>query len=79
MRPTLDIDDDVLLAAKERAARERVSIGAVVSSLARQALTAGTARPARKRAGAGRFAFMPRRDEIVTLEKVRGLLDDEAD
>lgn len=39
MRTTLNIADDVLLAAKERARRERRSIGDVLSDLARQALT----------------------------------------
>lgn len=38
MRTTLSIDDDVLLAAKERAERERRTVGAVLSDLARQAL-----------------------------------------
>jgi hypothetical protein len=38
MRTTLDIDDDILLAAKERATRERKSLGAVVSARAREAL-----------------------------------------
>ena len=40
MRTTLDIADDVLAAAKERARREHKSIGQVVSELVRQALTA---------------------------------------
>jgi hypothetical protein len=40
MRTTLDIADDVLAAAKERARREHKSMGQVVSELARQALTA---------------------------------------
>ncbi len=39
MRTTLSLDDDVLLAVKERAERERRSVGAVLSDLARQALT----------------------------------------
>lgn len=39
MRTTLSVDDDVLLAVKERARRERRSAGAVLSDLARQALT----------------------------------------
>ena len=39
MRTTLDIDDDVLAAAKELARRERSSAGNVLSRLARQALT----------------------------------------
>ena len=39
MRTTLAIDDDVLLAVRERARRERRSVGDVISDLARQALT----------------------------------------
>ena len=38
MRTTLAIDDDVLAAARELAARQRKSVGEVLSSLARQAL-----------------------------------------
>ncbi len=37
MRTTLDIADDVLFAAKELAQREKKSVGAVISELARQA------------------------------------------
>lgn len=39
MRTTLTVDDDVLLAVKERARRERRTVGKVLSDLARQALT----------------------------------------
>lgn len=42
MRTTLDIEDDVLQAAKELARRERVSAGHIVSRLLRIALS-GTA------------------------------------
>jgi len=38
MRTTLSIDDDVLSAARGLAARDRLSLGEVISSLARQAL-----------------------------------------
>lgn len=84
MRTTLDIDDDVLAAAREHAARERRSLGAVLSDLAREALrrpagtpgatgaVGGTGRPA-----GGRFAVLPQRDEVVTLEHVRQLQDAE--
>ncbi len=41
MRTTLSIDDDVLLAAKARAERERRSVGEVVSELARRGLSPG--------------------------------------
>ena len=39
MRTTLDIDDDVLQAAKEQARRENKPVGQVISELARAALT----------------------------------------
>jgi len=39
MRTTLDIDDDILAAAKEMARRQCVSAGQVVSRLLRQAMT----------------------------------------
>lgn len=39
MRTTLAIDDDVLSAAKEMALNEKKSVGEVISSLARRALS----------------------------------------
>ncbi len=42
MRTTLSIDDDVLLAAKALAARQRKSVGEVISVLARRALQPNT-------------------------------------
>ena len=39
MRTTLDIDDDVLAAAKELAHSQKTTAGRVISNLARQALT----------------------------------------
>ena len=44
MRTTLQLDDDVLAAARVLARQQRTSLGAVISELARQALVA----PARK-------------------------------
>lgn len=44
MRTTLVIDDDVLSAAKELAAMEKKSVGEVISSLARRALSPGEAK-----------------------------------
>lgn len=40
MRTTLDIDDDVLAAAKELARRERTTTGKLVSDVMREALQA---------------------------------------
>ena len=43
MRTTLDIDDDVLAAAKQRAAEEKTTAGKVISNLVRQTLTRAAA------------------------------------
>ena len=69
MRTTLDIDDDVLMAAKERARRERRSTGAVLSELARQALNTGV-----EGSAAGEYGFrpLPSRGGVVT----NALIDD---
>jgi hypothetical protein len=78
MRTTLDLDDDVLIAAKAHAAREKRSLGSVISELAREALQRPAA-PAGKARGvrAGRFAVLPARKEVVTAEHVRRLMDAE--
>ena len=47
MRTTLDIDDDVLQAAKELASAHRVTAGQMLSELARRALTPAPARQVR--------------------------------
>jgi hypothetical protein len=39
VRTTVDIEDDVLQAARAIAARDRISIGRVISTLAREALS----------------------------------------
>ena len=48
MRTTLDIEDDVLAAAKEMASRQRLSAGQLISLLLREAMS-GTQRAARRR------------------------------
>ena len=39
MRTTLDIEEDVLLAVKEIARQRRITVGKVMSNLARESLT----------------------------------------
>lgn len=46
MRTTIDLDYDTLVAAKEVARMENVSLGKVISRLVRQALTGGAAQQA---------------------------------
>ena len=66
MRTTLAIDDDVLVAVRERARREGRTAGDVLSDLARQALT-GAHRPAVDLATARHgFSPLPRRGPAVS-------------
>ncbi len=80
MRTTLDIDDDVLLAAKELARREGATAGQVVSRLARLALNASSREPA-AREPATRYGIkpFPKRGGIVTNELIDRLRADEPD
>ena len=75
MRTTVDVDDDVLLAVKERARRERRSAGAVLSELARAGLT-GQTLPV---AAGSRHGFhpLPRRGALVTNAVIDALVEDE--
>jgi len=74
MRTTLSIEDDVLAAAKELAAREGKSVGEVISSLARQALRPkNTAK--RTRNGVPLLPLRPG-SKRVTLEMVNQLRDE---
>jgi negative regulator of replication initiation len=77
MRTTLMIDDDILDAARELAARQNRSIGEAVSELARRAL-----RPAASdTATPSGVPLLPVRADArpVTLEMVNWLRDDPAE
>ncbi len=78
MRTTLDIADDVLQAAKERARREKKSAGQVISELARSALTAAPDAVS-KRSPKECFGFrpFPKRGGIVTNELIDALREDD--
>ena len=73
MRTTLDLDDDVVAAARELAAEERRSLGAVISRLARRGLA-----PARIDAGGDLPVIrVPAGTPPITPGMVRRALDDE--
>lgn len=78
MRTTLDIADDVLQAAKERARREGTTAGEVISALARSALlatsTPGVAEPASHYG----FRPFPARGTVITNELIDRLRDEDA-
>jgi hypothetical protein len=76
MRTTLAIDDDVLAAARGMAARQRISVGAAISTLARQALQrSSVAGSSSMRNG---IPLLPLRPDAtpVTPELVNQLRDD---
>jgi hypothetical protein len=77
MRTTLDIEDDILQAAKELASREGGTAGQVISQLARRGLAAASTRPQKHVATRGGVPLLPSRGEVVTLEHVRHLSDKE--
>lgn len=79
MRTTLDIDDDVLQAAKEIARRTHRTAGEVVSALARTALTTLPAGGgAEEPSAAYGFRPFPRRGGLVTNERIDRLREDDA-
>jgi hypothetical protein len=73
MRTTLDLEEDVLLAAKEIAKQRGNTIGQVLSDLARQALTRRT--PVSTKHTLPLFPVQPGAG-VVTLELVNRLRDE---
>ena len=73
MRTTLDIDDDLLIAARELAARQRRSCGEVVSMLLRKSLAPELS--TNQRNGISLFPRQPDAG-VVTLEHVNALRDE---
>jgi hypothetical protein len=84
VRTTLDLDEDILYAAKQLAQQQRKSIGQVVSELVREAFSAKLAGPENQAPAAfceplhqyGIF-LLPNRGAIVSNELVNKLRDDE--
>ena len=79
MRTTLTLAEDAFLVAKHVAQSEKLSLGDAVSELVRagagaRARAGGSAAQAPLR---GRFAMLPARDEVITVEQVRELMDRE--
>jgi len=79
MRTTLNIAEDALLAARHLAQRERMPLGDAVSELVRRGATAGGSPPAARESAPlrGRFALLALRDEVITPQHVRELMERE--
>jgi hypothetical protein len=74
MRTTLDLDEDVLLAAKELATRRGTTAGRVVSDLVRAALR--PSRRVRLRHGVPLLPPLPDGSPAVTMKLVNRLRDE---
>ena len=78
MRTTINLAEDALIAARNIAQRERLSLGDAVSELIRRGTAAGSSvvqhdQPKPR----GRFALLAARDEVLTPQHVRELMERE--
>ena len=78
MRTTVNLADDAFIAARNIAQRDRVSLGEAVPELIRRGLAAapqlaGPNQPVLR----GRFALLPARDEVITPQHIRALMERE--
>lgn len=79
MRTTLDIDNDVLLAVKERARKEKKSIGRVISNIVRESLTGhrSSQDESEKFIHKNGLRLLAPRGEVITLEHVQKIMEEE--
>lgn len=77
MRTTLDIEEDVLQAAKELAQREGSTAGHVLSVLARRGLKFPDRAVKKSQRIRGGVPLLQSRGEVVTIDRVRKLMDQE--
>lgn len=77
MRTTLDLDPDVLQAAKEIAQKERTTAGQIISKLVRQALVGSKPHSEDVFVYKNGLPVLASRGEIITLEHVQQIMDEE--
>ena len=79
MRTTLDIADDVLMAVKERARRQKRSAGDLLSELAREALTRRYREDSEVKKPKSFYGFdpLPPRGEAVSNELIDKLREED--
>ncbi|MEK7436590.1 MAG: hypothetical protein AAB150_06890 [Pseudomonadota bacterium] len=76
MRTTLDIEEDVLFAAKDLARREKKTAGQVLSELARKGLAGAEALTTREPKAIYGFRPFPKEGRIVSNELINKLRED---
>jgi predicted ATPase len=74
MRTTLEIDEDVLEAAKELATRQKKTAGKVISELARRGIQTHRATPSQKIING--FEVLPAEGRVVTPQIVQKILEE---
>jgi len=77
MRTTLNLSEDALHVAKHYATRQQLSLGDAVSALIRAGAQTNAQVPSTAAALRGRFALLPARDEVITINHVRELMERE--
>lgn len=75
MRITLHLDDEIIAYARSHARRNRISLGEAVSFLAQAGIREQNVRLHRSGRPKGRLPLLPARDEVITSEHVRDLID----
>ena len=76
MRTTLDIEDDILFAAKDLARREKKTAGQIISALARKGLAGAARSTAREPKAVYGFRPFPREGRVVSNELINKLRED---
>ena len=76
MRTTLDIENDILFAAKDLAKREKKTIGQMISDLARRGLTSEPALTKREPKAVFGFRPFPKDDRVVSNQLINQLRED---
>jgi hypothetical protein len=77
MRTTLEVEDDVLQAAKEIARREGITMGKALSMLARKGLAAPAKGAGKRGLIRGGIPVFPSRGDVITVAHVRRLMEEE--
>jgi hypothetical protein len=77
MCTTLTLDDDVFAVVRERAQRERVTLGKAVSLCVHDGLRAGPEQASVPVATRSKYSVFAARGEIITSEHVRRLMGQE--
>ena len=77
MRTTLEIDDDVFAFARGQAQREHITVGEMISRLAREGIQSQNTPRLQSAAPKSKFALLPARDEIITTQHVCDLMGEE--